>query len=451
MYSAFAYTYHWTGKWHQAVDAFRRQAELLSAMAKDEPANKEHRRQLAVCYTSCGNVLRDLGDLPEARDVYQQAVELREGLLAESSKDPANQDALANTLLNLGTVLSPQGEADEIEKLFRRVVTLQRAAVDADGQDRFLPGLALGLESLSLRLLDSGKLQEAKPAINETVEIYKQLLKVRGQDKRFNRYVARGYASQGRVLAAASEVKDAEQAYREAVKLQGPLVAQATGDPFYRMDLATTLSDWADLLKKTSRKKEAEDMLRQAIGHYTILKKGFPEARRNALDLAKNYMKLVSWLWEFGRIDEAAEPYRLALEVAPDDPVVNNELAWILATNADPRLWKPAEAVRLAQKAVKARPKVGTYWNTLGAAHYRNGDDKSAVSALELSMSLSRGGESSDWFFLAMAHWRLGDRDQARRWFDQAARWMDKHLPHDDELRRFRAEAETTLVAADKS
>ena len=40
----------------------------------------------------------------------------------------------------------------------------------------------------------------------------------------------------------------------------------------------------------------------------------------------------------------------------------------------------------------------------------------------------------------------LGDRDKARIWFDRAVQWMDRHKPHDDELCRFRAEAEAMLA-----
>ena len=65
-------------------------------------------------------------------------------------------------------------------------------------------------------------------------------------------------------------------------------------------------------------------------------------------------------------------------------------------------------------------------------------------------MSLREGGDSFDWFFLAMAHWRLGDRDQARTWLKRAVEWMDQHRPHDDELRRFRAEAETLVTDMEK-
>jgi Tfp pilus assembly protein PilF len=83
-------------------------------------------------------------------------------------------------------------------------------------------------------------------------------------------------------------------------------------------------------------------------------------------------------------------------------------------------------------------------------AHYRNGDDKAAVADLETAISMRTDGDSFDWFFLAMAHQRLGDHDKAQTYFAQALQWMEKHKPHDDELRRFRAEAKTQLGEAPK-
>jgi hypothetical protein len=85
-----------------------------------------------------------------------------------------------------------------------------------------------------------------------------------------------------------------------------------------------------------------------------------------------------------------------------------------------------------------------------GAAHYRNGDHKAAIAALETARRLWTGDDSLDWFFLAMAHWRLGHRDRARMCFDRGVQWMDKHKPDDDELRRLRAEVEATLAEAVK-
>ena len=59
-------------------------------------------------------------------------------------------------------------------------------------------------------------------------------------------------------------------------------------------------------------------------------------------------------------------------------------------------------------------------------------------------------GDSEDWFFLAMAHWQLGDKQAARKWYDQAVAWMDKNQPDNVELRRFRSEAEELLKITDK-
>jgi WD40 repeat protein len=122
--------------------------------------------------------------------------------------------------------------------------------------------------------------------------------------------------------------------------------------------------------------------------------------------------------------------------------IVNNNLVWPLATSPDPRLRDPSRAVELAKQAVELAPQEGGHWNTLGIAQYRAGDWKAAITALEKSMELLSGQqESFNTFFLAMAHWQLGDKDEARRWYDQAVEWTDKHQPKNEDLRRFRAEA----------
>jgi serine/threonine-protein kinase len=48
-------------------------------------------------------------------------------------------------------------------------------------------------------------------------------------------------------------------------------------------------------------------------------------------------------------------------------------------------------------------------------------------------------------FFLATAHWRIGHKGEARSWYDKGVQWMDRAEPNNDEIRRFRAEAEELL------
>jgi hypothetical protein len=44
-----------------------------------------------------------------------------------------------------------------------------------------------------------------------------------------------------------------------------------------------------------------------------------------------------------------------------------------------------------------------------------------------------------------MAHWQVGNKDLARKWYGRAVEWADKYLPADALLRRFRAEAAELL------
>lgn len=65
-------------------------------------------------------------------------------------------------------------------------------------------------------------------------------------------------------------------------------------------------------------------------------------------------------------------------------------------------------------------------------------------------MSLRDGGDSMDWFFLAMAEWQLSNKDAARQWYEKAVDWLEKNSPNDGELMRFRAEAAERLRCAVK-
>jgi tetratricopeptide (TPR) repeat protein len=89
--------------------------------------------------------------------------------------------------------------------------------------------------------------------------------------------------------------------------------------------------------------------------------------------------------------------------------------------------------------------------NTLGASLYRDGRYDKAIARLEEAIQARRGvGIPRDWAFLAMAHDRLGHRDEARRWLDG----LRAHQPVTDpaqfwtelESRLLRAEAEAAIV-----
>src|SRR5262249_31808339 len=100
--------------------------------------------------------------------------------------------------------------------------------------------------------------------------------------------------------------------------------------------------------------------------------------------------------------------------------------------------------LEIAKKAVTRTPWDWMIWNTLGIAQYRCSNWMEAVGDLEKSMR-AMGDNAYNWLFLAMAYQKLSRPKQAREWYDKSVEWMVKHKSKDDELRRFRAEAEEVL------
>jgi hypothetical protein len=49
-----------------------------------------------------------------------------------------------------------------------------------------------------------------------------------------------------------------------------------------------------------------------------------------------------------------------------------------------------------------------------------------------------------------MARWQLGDKEEARQWFDKGAQWMDAHNANSETMVRFRNEAAELLDVNEK-
>jgi WD40 repeat protein len=136
--------------------------------------------------------------------------------------------------------------------------------------------------------------------------------------------------------------------------------------------------------------------------------------------------------------------YRRVLQSTPDDPRACNGLAWYLATGPDD-MRDPAAALPLAEKAVRLDSRYECL-NTLGVVYYRLGRLTDAVDALTRSVAANKGEVTAyDAFFLALCHHRLGAADKARGDYARGVWWMDLYRPDDNELLRFRAEADDLL------
>jgi Flp pilus assembly protein TadD len=177
----------------------------------------------------------------------------------------------------------------------------------------------------------------------------------------------------------------------------------------------------------------------EAIGYFTACLALRPD------DASACAMRVACY-FRVGQVDHALADAQQWIRLHPDDYKVRNNTAWGLATSPSPKFRDAGRAVQLAGRAVELAPKRGASWNTLGVALYRTGDWRGAIKALMKAEELAPGEFLGiNGFFLAMAHWQITEKEKARKWFDQAVEWIEKNQPQDEELRRFRAEAEELL------
>jgi tetratricopeptide (TPR) repeat protein/serine/threonine protein kinase len=403
---------------------------------------------LAVAHALLGVALQDKGQLDEAIAAHQKAIALKPDY------------GLAH--YNLGNALVEKGKLDDAIACYRKAIRLKPDDVKAHynlglalqqkgavGEAiacykeaiRLKPDLAMAHNNLGVALHDKGLLDEAIAAHREAIR-----LKLNDAD---------AHTNLGTALHHKGLLDEAIAAHREAIRLK-PDLAMAHNNLGNALAGKGKVDEAIASLKEAIRLKpdyaEAHNNLGGALGKKCDLVGAIAEFQKAIAlkpDYAEPHSNLGIVLEKKGDVPGAIAAYQKAIALKPDFAGAHNNLAWLLANRSDAKSRDPVGAVKVAEKAVELAPQDGANWNTLGAAHYRAGHWKAAVTALEKSRELRKGGDSFDWFFLAMAHWRLGDKEQARKWYDQAVQWMEKNKPQDEELHRFRAEAAELLQLAE--
>jgi superkiller protein 3 len=272
------------------------------------------------------------------------------------------------------------------------------------------PKNAKAHSSLGAALSKQKQLDEAIAAIQKAIEL----------DPRN----AFAWGNLGALLAEQGDLDDAISALRKAIELN-PKDATAYGN------LGLALN---------SQKKWDEAI--------AACRTGIEQLGPHSKLTASIHFQLGKALEGQGNVGETIACFEKAVELDPNNTVFHNALAWVLTNCREVKFRDPQRGLEVARKAVELEPQWPFTWKMLGWAHYRAGDWKASIEALNKSCALQdnpKGGNAYQWFFLAMAHWRLGEQDQARDWHNRAIAWMDANEKDNSDLICFRAEAEVLL------
>jgi tetratricopeptide (TPR) repeat protein len=250
---------------------------------------------------------------------------------------------------------------------------------------------------------------------------------------------------------AAPDVKRRLSAH--AVRIFREHIDESGVDPAVRQETACLYGAIALLHSHQGDSDNARAAFAKATAIWEALIIDSPDNPALWQQLGHNHFYLAEECDRLGLLNQAAverrrsvDAFLQALRLDPQDVATCNNAAWHLANTREPSVRDPARAVELAGNAVALAPVKWQTWNTLGVAHYRSRDWRAAIDSLKKSLSLPNGDDALNHYFLAMAHWQLGEKVEALRRYHEAARWVKANpQAQGGELRQIDAEASQLL------
>jgi tetratricopeptide (TPR) repeat protein len=393
---------------HFLASALLKQRRTDEAIASFREAVRLQKNS-SHAHEGLAEALRQKGQLDEAIACYKKVIEI----------DP--KFTLAHN--NLAVLLGKQGNTDEAVACYRKAIEVA-------------PNNAIFHYNLGFALQKLGKLDEA-------IAEYREAIRLKPDDADARRDL-------DSALSARRTINEATKAI-ELKPTDWSSWNQRAWAYFQQKQWDRAIADYSKAIELNSnvhttwfhRGHAYMDLKKwdKAIVDYSELLRRFPDDSNARFDRGLVHENLGHW-------DQAIADYSKAIKLAPPHDLANRRLSWLLATSPDVKLRDADRAVELAKQGVLRAPKQYRWWLTLGVAYYRVRDWKAAAETLDLSMVLRNGGDSNEWFFLAMTHWQQGNKADARKWYDKGVEWMDKNQPENKELRRFRDEARELLRVA---
>jgi eukaryotic-like serine/threonine-protein kinase len=436
------------GRENEAEPIFRRVITLQERLVAEPHSDPDDRNELATSCNNLASLLFETGRAQEAEPLFRRTIALREQLVKELPSETEYREDLASSYHNLGVFLMEAGQNSEAQATYRQAIALlEKLAQESPGNLQFQSDLMECEDGLGVLEAKAGRNSEAEPLFRGAIEHGEKLTAGSPSVPLYLRNLAQSYSNLGVVMTGTGRFSDAERAIRRAIMLEERLVDISPAEVWNRENLASGYGALSRALEAAGKYVEAEQALRRVISLLDKLTKETPGVPRFQMTVVTTHINLSRVLSLMGELRQSEIEHHRAVALLENMTTADsqNYLAWILATSPEPRLRDPARALRCAKKAVEHDPNVAKHQCTLGVAYYRAGEWDAAIEALEKSNELAGGPSASSGFFLAMANWQSGRKEQARKWYHTAVEWMVRNKSNDEQKLRVRAEASALL------
>jgi serine/threonine protein kinase len=429
-----------TGQAQRAEDILRENQVTVEELTKNNPYRPDFQKTLADNHGRLGWVLLETGRLDESEKSYAQARDILQELNKTDPKVTDYRAALANVLYNLGLLARGLGHLDDSKKAYENSIVVSKALVAESPQ---IPDYELELATeqhqLGLTLYKLNRPEEAEAAYRESKERLERLVRDFPTKQNYQKELACCANNFGSFLESTRKAGQAEEAFAQSAILLETLVQRFPTVLEFQSDLAGSKYNQARMLAQRNEMDKACDLLKMGIDHQIIASLSNPQNPQYRASLWAQYQLFLELLVFTKKTEQVQLVLQQAREKCKDLPLILNNFAWLMVIQPKPPVGDAKQGLEIAKLAVAKAPENGGLWNTLGVAHYRTGNWSEAVNALNQSRVLRKGGDSYDFFFLAMAHWQSGDKDQARDWYKKATAALPKNK--NPELARVHEEA----------
>ena len=275
-----------------------------------------------------------------------------------------------------------------------------KALADLSESIRLDPGFVVAYDARSLVHRRKGDLDKAIADLDEVI--------------RLDPKGVQAYVSRGEVQALKGKYDKAMADFSKAIELEpkNPWRWERRGVIYVRQ------GKWDPAIADLSKMVQLEPTNACALAWLASARLGAGRPDEYRKDFAE-------MLRRFGQTDRPVHAYLVAATctVGPD-------------ATAD---WP--SVVALAEKAANRNPNRWGYVCVLGAVLYRAGRFEEAVQRLTQADQLAKDDylvPAEPWFFLAMAHHRLGHGEESKKWLGNAVAWTENALrEHEQGVKEF--------------
>ena len=400
-----SWVYTTKGKYAEA------QADLL-AVLRLEPGSAQAHYNLARIHLARGVALQARAELNEALKLDAELLPARIDLARLFIAMRAGREALRTI-----------EEAPAAQRgLLPVIVQRNWALASIDDIDGFRKGIAEGLKlgETNELLLQSALLNLVTNRQQDARTILEKVLAKSPQDLRALGLLARSYAATSQNAALLPKLQEYAAKYPASAPIQefvgeylllnnrpaearNAFVAARRGDPAYTPAALALATLDAQEGKLADAKKEASELLALSPSSQTVR------------------MLLAKIEHVTGDYRGAAAHYQQIIDADPNDAMAHNNLAYLLLEREN----RPDEALKLAQRAVELAPNDPDVQDTMGWILYSKGLYGAALQHLE---QLRDDGMAVRQYHLSLAYFKTGKVAQGREVLKRAMR-LDPSLP----------------------